>query len=238
MLSIACCDDTEIDRNIISDILEDYIQAHKIETNVSVFQSGTELLHEIDKGGAFDIYFLDMMMPFLNGIELATELRKRNLKGRIVFITASSDFVFDAFRVHAYHYIVKPIESVALFKLMDELLGELREENPNIIKVKTKSGVRRLNIDEIYYITREDRALCYHMADGSEITTVNMRASSTEMFASILEDKRFFGAGVSLVVNMSKIVTFERGYIVLNDGTELFPPERSYSKMKAAYDSF
>lgn len=238
MLSIACCDDSELERDIVQDILKEYCSERKTEIEIVSFASGIELLKALDNEGCFDIYILDVMMPRMTGIELADNLRSRNEKGCIIFLTSSPDFVFDAFRIHAYQYLLKPIEKKSFYGALDEAVAEINRNAPNVIRVKTKSGIRRLKLDDILYVTRENRALCYHLADGQQVHSAQLRTTSQEMFAPLLTDKRFYMAGLSLLVNLSEIKTLEKGYVVLNDGTELYPPERSFSAMRTAWNSF
>ena len=67
-----------------------------------------EALLEADE--QIDILFLDIQMPGKNGMETARALRKRGMDTILIFVTAIEEYVFQAFDVGAFHYLVKPFE--------------------------------------------------------------------------------------------------------------------------------
>ena len=63
---------------------------------------------------SFDVIFLDICMPRLNGIETARRLREQNPKALIVFVTASPEYVWDALPLHPFDYLRKPYEEARI----------------------------------------------------------------------------------------------------------------------------
>ena len=66
--------------------------------------------------GTFDIYLLDVIMPGQNGIELGLSIREFDQGGRIIYLTASSDFAVDSYRAKASDYLLKPLDKSRLFQ--------------------------------------------------------------------------------------------------------------------------
>lgn len=100
-MHIGICDDQQAARELakyrIKKIYPDEI--------ITCYKSGEELLGEKDLP---DILFLDICMPGINGMETAKKLRSKDKNMIIIFITAVEDYVFQAFDVGAFHYLVKP----------------------------------------------------------------------------------------------------------------------------------
>lgn len=76
---------------------------------VSCYENGDVLLRA-HNAAPFDIVFLDVIMPLLNGMEIAKELRKSDKSVKLVFLTSSPDYAVDAFGVKASNYLLKPLD--------------------------------------------------------------------------------------------------------------------------------
>ena len=68
------------------------------------------MLPNVYEPGHSDLVFLDICMGDVNGIELARHLRAVDEKVLIVFLTTSSEYAFDAFPIHPFDYLMKPID--------------------------------------------------------------------------------------------------------------------------------
>lgn len=235
MITLACCDDTALERDILKDLLDEYAKIRKAKLNTVLFSSGRELLQSLDANGSYDIFILDMIMPFMNGVEVAAEIHKRKQNALIIFLTATRDYVFEAFGVHAWQYLLKPYAPEQLFAVLDEAIRLLENAHPYLTRVKTRSGEQHLALSDLLYVSLEDHTLCYHMRDGRAVFSLTLRTGVTKAAADVLADGRFAAAGSSLIVNMNEVRILEKGYAVLSDGTELYPPERHYQHLKAAW---
>lgn len=102
-MQIAVCDDEKE----IRDMFAEKIGQLYPKADLPLYQSGEELLLSDNEP---DILLLDIKMPGKNGMETARELRKKNKMTIIIFVTALDDFVFQAFDVGAFHYLVKPFD--------------------------------------------------------------------------------------------------------------------------------
>ncbi len=94
------------DEKAIRQQIYSFIKKKKPDFRVSVFASGEELLAD---GRRFDIIFLDIQMDGIGGIEAARTLRKQDEDVILIFITGMKEYVFEAFDVSAFHYLIKPI---------------------------------------------------------------------------------------------------------------------------------
>ena len=102
-MKIAVCDD---DRPIREELIR-LIQRQVTDADITEYQSGEELLHA---GADFDIYFLDIEMDSVSGMELARHIREREENSRkrriIIFVTGYREYMEDAFDVNALHYLL------------------------------------------------------------------------------------------------------------------------------------
>lgn len=150
LIKIAVCDDSSEQIELLKEYFGIYEEKYPGKADVSYFDLGTHLL-DITQNNAFDIYIIDMIMPEINGIEVARALHERKDKGKILFLTSSKDYVFDAFNVKASDYLLKPISPEKLFDKINQLIGEIDEESPRTVSVKTSKGEVIIKVSDILY---------------------------------------------------------------------------------------
>ena len=95
------------DEPVIRKQMVNFIRSQNPEYRAYTFANGEQLLAAAEK---FDIIFLDIRMEGRGGIETARELRRRRAETILIFLTGLKEYVFEAFDVSAFHYLLKPIE--------------------------------------------------------------------------------------------------------------------------------
>lgn len=236
MVSLAFCDDNEFQRELLKDILQEYSETHN-SLDMHEFASGIELLEYVKRNGFFDIYILDVIMPGINGMETATTLRLMQDDGRIIFTTASLEYAVASYDVRAFYYMVKPIDTDKLFKILDNAVATVAVEGESIT-VKTKAGDMVLNYRDIMYVEARDRSVCYHLSDGRVCDSLALRGPFREAVATMLLDDRFAMCGVSKLVNLNYVDAVDSESVLFRDGTLLLPPRSAYSNLKKAWKAF
>ena len=126
-MQIAVCDDEKS----IGLILEEKIKKLLPDAVIEKYLSGDEL---IASGCEPDILFLDIQMPGMDGMETARLLRQKNERMVLIFVTAVEEYVFQAFDVAAFHYLVKPFSDEKF-----EMLNNLKEFNYKNIYLSEKT---------------------------------------------------------------------------------------------------
>ena len=124
-MRIAICDDEKNIRELIGNkVLKQYPEA-----DIVFFQSGEELLLSDNH---IDILFLDIQMSGRNGMETARELRKKDKNVILIFVTAVEEYVFQAFDVGAFNYIVKPIDDTKFADVLCRAVAEWHSQNTDV----------------------------------------------------------------------------------------------------------
>jgi len=116
-MTIAICDDVEI----ICGQIEKLVKNQMPNCDTKRFASGGRILKEKEK---FDIIFLDIQMEGINGIEVARLLRNKKEDAVLIFITGIKEYVFEAFDVSAFHYLLKPIEEKKFIEVFARAVAE------------------------------------------------------------------------------------------------------------------
>lgn len=110
-MQIAVCDDDETMQEILQRKIENICGETGTACQVRCYASGEALLSACEKP---DLLFLDIQMPGIDGMDVAEELRRRQWDTILIFVTALPEYVYDAFDVGAFHYLVKPFRDEKL----------------------------------------------------------------------------------------------------------------------------
>lgn len=231
MVSIAICDDVDIQLDLIYEILEDYLKDRKTEGKITRYKSGEDLIEGVKKFGNYDIYILDMIMPGINGLETAALLRVMGDKGKIIFLTASVEYAVMSYDVNAFYYLLKPVDTSKINYVLDCAIREITYA-PRTIVIKSGGSDIRISLERVMYIDIEDRCPRYHMRDGRVITDKVIRSRFSDMVSSVLDSPKFYMCGLSMVINADYIDTMDSEKIILSDGTKLYPSKSGISTLR------
>lgn len=86
----------------ICSLIRGYFERERLEYELSFFTNGESLANVFASGARFDIYFLDIQMSGLNGMELAKNIREHDEESVIVFITSTMAYAVDGYKVKAF----------------------------------------------------------------------------------------------------------------------------------------
>ncbi|MBQ4563300.1 MAG: response regulator transcription factor [Lachnospiraceae bacterium] len=236
MIKIALCDDELRWREHIYEMLNIYLTEHpNLRARISVFSSGDDLLDAVDQHGAYDLYILDVMMPGLNGIDLGIELRKQGDKGILVYLTSSKEFAVESYVATAFHYLLKPITQQMLTDVMNRAIANLNKRRSKRILVKTKYETTMLVFDDIRYVELEGKALCFHLANGGQITSTSKRIAFSDAISPLLADSRFAQCGASFAVNLFYVKSIEKDAAIFDNGMRVVVPKSACAQLRAKW---
>ncbi|KHD36319.1 transcriptional regulator [Clostridium acetobutylicum] len=213
MLKIAVCDDNDIEREEIVHIINKNLKYNQKDFTILRFEQAEQVLKSIIK---FDLYFLDIKMEKMNGIELAKSIRKLSKDAVIIFVTSYKDYVFDAFDVRAFNYIIKPIDQERIKKILNEALTEFEKQDRFII-TKTISKSTKVFLRDITYIEAEKRKIKIHTT--YDVIEYYNKISQLE---DELREYNFFRCHKSYIVNLRYVKSYDNTSITLENNDKIY----------------
>lgn len=232
-MNIAICDDDNQELLRLSSLMEEYQYERQLEFTYQTFQTGTDLL-SVMHGGAYDILFLDILMPGPNGIETAREIREFDSEVKIVFLTSSKEFAVDGYDIHAYQYLLKPTTKKMLFPVLDILLDELKKPEESIC-LKTQSSILKVPFQRIEYLEINNKRLYFHLTNG-KVHEITGKLSDYEN--EFLTRPEFIKVHRSYLVNMHWIQELSVKGIVLASSEKVPIARLGYSQVRDDYMTF
>jgi len=189
MLNIAILEDCSIQAEVILELLTEYLKKRlDIKWNVKSFSSGEELFDSIEAGDVYNLLLLDILMPGLNGMELARLIKKQDDGAKIIFLTATKDYAIEAFRIFADYYLVKPVKRKEFYPVLDKVIKKTKDKNELFFRFPMLEADINVPYSSIICVELATRRPRIHLERGEILTGKCLRQSFNdfrEMFAPI-----------------------------------------------------
>ncbi|MDO5294387.1 MAG: LytTR family DNA-binding domain-containing protein [bacterium] len=237
MLKIAICDDDQISLAFIKRILISYAKNTDTTLHVDMFQHGDDLLNAT-KTQHYHIHILDIMMPEMDGIELAKQIRKDDTDAFLIFLTSSDEYTKDAYQVDAINYLMKPVSPGKLAAILTRIISFLPKEEPRAILVQTKKGLVKLPVDQIVYVEHIAHVIHFHLADGGELASLTSTLTLSDVADQLLQSPNYLQPHRAYIVNMDYIHTLTKTDIILKNNQGIPIPCRRYVAVRNQYTEY
>lgn len=236
---------------------EELLQSQGLDSGRRKFSSEEELLQSQELMGntgeissqkehpeAIDILFLDISMEDIDGITVAKQLRKQaGEQGKavwgslplLIFVTGYPEYVMEAFAVHAYQFLVKPVDEKEFAAVFEQAVQECRilkgrkQETPKELLIHKGNTTRKVLEEDIYYVESSNRKV---------ILCLNCEKIIYYGKISRLEEElpeNFFRVHKGYLVNMKYVERYSRTEVWVNNGDKLLISRYKYQEFVKAY---
>ncbi len=210
-MRILICDDEEKFLRELESYIKDYMRNRYIKCTVRTTTNPVAIINSKD---SYDLAFLDVQMP-VNGIDLARELKLRNSRIILFFITNYEEYQDDAMDLHAFRYFEKPFNIDRLYaglnKAMEYIDGAYID-----LYLYTDGSQQRVLVDDIIYITRENRKVLI-VTKGKKYAT----RESFENWLGKLPTLFFYQVHNSFFVNLHYVEKYDYHEIIMTNGDRI-----------------
>lgn len=227
-MRVAICDD-EIS---VQQVLEENVKKLLPDVVIEKFLSGDELIASRCKP---DILFLDIQMPGKNGMETAKCFRANNEEAILIFVTALEEYVYNAFDVGAFHYLVKPIDDMKFTEVLKKAVEQKNkqkiqkcEEKESYLLIKNQGVTRKIFIKDIVYAEVFNRKVVLHIKNG----TIEYYGKLKDI-ESVTKGS-FFRTHRAYLVNLKYVTSYEAGKVYMKDKEALLS-KSNYSEFVKAF---
>lgn len=218
MYQAAIIEDEEVFLKRTKDLLADTFKEHNIDVAFDFFMSGTEFLPMIKNHFHYDMIFLDIEMPGMDGITVCKKIREIAPNALVVFISNKESLVFQTFEVQPFRFIRKSELTEMAKPLVSAILTELGKRTRRVIKIEESSSgdIYSFDIQTILYVEAQ-RKDCIIVTDTGS-TTVRSKFMAIE---SMLPEYHFIKVHRSFIVNMDAITKIEKDTVLLKNGVSI-----------------
>lgn len=222
MFSVAVIEDDQTAATHLNKCLDRYSTSHDgVRFDIESFSEPTGFLDPYK--AKWDIVFMDIEMPNMNGMEAARRLRKLDSDAILIFVTNMAQFASKGYEVDALDYIIKPFVYVDFERKLTRAV-RLRERDSDAVVIEQRGITQRIRLRDISHIEVRGRTLEYHMESGIISAFGSLKDVEME-----LSSRGFLRCGNSYLVNQRYITAVRGQSVLLENGSEL-PIGRAFRK--------
>lgn len=192
--------------------VEEYMRLHQICFTITAVTDPTDILNGDD---VFDLAFLDVQMPRIDGITMARMLRRRNSKLALFFITNYEEYQDDAMDLQAFRFLEKPFHAPRLYAGLDKDMEYIDGAYVDLY-LADNGDQQRIIADDILYVTRNGRR--------ATVVTDEKAYPVEEKYDDLcarLPQLFFYPVHKSFLVNLHSVERYTYHELVLTDGTHV-----------------
>ena len=237
MLKIVICDDRKEDRDKMHQYVQQFCKEKMLQAEIKIFDHPDELICECEKYRPH-IYILDIVMPMVNGIQAARELRWNQPDAQIIFATSEESFALESFDVNPVNYILKPVRKEKLFDTLYLAIKRIHLEEENAVTIKVKGGYRTIHLGDIMYLDYRNHVVSYHLLSGETISTSTLRIGFAEYLKQNHEEDGIVSCHESVAVNIQSIDKLTKTELMVRN-QEILPVAKSrYAQVAEKYMNY
>lgn len=229
---IAICDDNEQELGRLAAIVEEYARVSSRSIQYRLFTDAEEMLQAAGSMHA-SLYLLDVMMPGMDGISAAKEIRTFDKEAKIVFLTSFKEYAYESYSVKAYDYLLKPVQEKQIFDLLEQLQPQEMDAQAYIC-LQTVRGFFRIPYAQLSFLEVYQKKLYFHMAD-KQIRII--AGAMAEYEDELLAHPEFVKIHRSYIVNLNRVSALSPDGCLLFSGENLPISRLLYRQVQERYMS-
>lgn len=230
-IHLAICDDDADILSVVSGAIVSAFRKHGISAQVELFRRAGDLERQM-RAQDFELLFLDIDMPGLDGIAFAKRLRAGNSRTDIIFISSREDKVFDALRTNPSGFVRKSRFLEDVSAVIDQWMKSRPKGERTKLLIQSREHTWNIPLDTVLYIEGNDKNQLLHASNLPE--PVPVRRSMQEL-EETLTPSGFLRIHKGYLVNYKFIRRLENTEAVLTNGERIPLSRRRVQEIRSQY---
>ena len=235
MFKIAIVEDQEETRESLNRFVRQYAQEQGLQVEISLITDGAEIAEHYTPG--FDIIFMDVEMPRLDGFGAAEAIRAVDADVVLVFVTNMAQYAIRGYEVDALDYVLKPVNYYQFCTKLSRAIQRVQRRRGGQVVLQLAGGgiqlldlagggIQLLDTADIYYLETRSRMLYYHTSKGEFAARASLQSAEKQ-----LAEYHFVRCNQCYLVNLAYVKGIENDFaLVRNDRLEISRRQRKIGR--------
>lgn len=225
-MKIAILEDEKEIAQQTSDYVNQYANEHNLFFVTKIFPTGFSLLD--DDISSYDIFLMDICVPGMDGMEVAKNIREKNNKAVIMFITNLSNYALLGYSVQALDYILKPVSYESFAFRFSRAVNYLQSNTTKYVKLQVDKSSKLFDLNDILFFQIYSHEIVVYTVSGQFRTY-----GSLKQIEESLKDPSFVRCDACSLVNLKHVRELKKDTLVVGD----FEVKMSRNKKKLIRES-
>ena len=229
-MNIVLLDDVSAHNRQLEAAMREVLEKHCILAKIALATTSfDEVLAYAKSDPPLTAYFLDIQLnQEETGLDICRQLRRENVRDRVVFVSAYPHFALACLKLHAYDFLMKPVDPEALEACVVSLYRDVLGDDATMLDMPIGSRIIRMPVGQILYFESQGRNVCAHTTQGN----YTYAASLTALEATLAES-RFLRIHRKYLVNSAHIQEWDMADDAVYVGGRCLPVSRRMRKLIA-----
>lgn len=211
MISIVIVEDNDSSAKLLENYIRQFEKDENIRFHIDIYKNAINFFTNYRK--AYDIIFMDIELPDINGMDAAMKLRSFDKQAVLIFVTNMAKYALKGYEVDALDFMVKPINYRNFSLKLKKAISIVNSNSDIQITISQTTGFVRLSIKDICYIDVLGHKLNYYTN-----TNIYSRTGSLTELEKELKKHNFFRCNSCYLVNPKHIVSIKGLSIEMSNG--------------------
>ena len=210
MIKIAVVEDELEMSNILVKFINKFFEENELDVKVTVFNNALKFLDAYNFN--FDLIFMDINMPSLDGINASKKLREIDSEVMLIFVTSLAQYAIKGYEVNAFDFIVKPISYYNFALKLTRAIDNLSKDDTKIIVINSKTSIKKIKVRKICYIEVIEHKLIFHTTEGDFVSYGTLKT-----YQELLKDDHFCLCNQCYFVNLKYVTEVKDNIVIVNN---------------------
>jgi len=211
-MKILICDDEQQYVDELKIHIENFMQSRVADFTINTANNPQAVA---DSNEIYQLAFLDIQMNELNGISLAKNLKERNNKIVIFFVTSYNDYQDEAMDLRAFRFFEKPFNADRLYSGLEKAMEYIDESYVDFY-VWTDNEHKQILVDDVIYVERGNRQVTLVTTQGNFTTR-----ETFDEWCAILQNSFFYRVHKSFIVNLHYVTGYKYSELFVQNNVRI-----------------
>ena len=214
---IAVVDDDDRFRKEIVKAIETECKKHRFDIVIDEFFNGRRLMGMLDDKKTFDVYFLDIQMSYMTGVQLAESIRRVDEYAVIVFLSAYEEYAIQGYSYQVFDYILKQNWRERLSEVIKRVQKKTEERKMKMYFIENEIRWEAVYFKDLLYLEKQGKSVIFHCMNDR----IYRERNTLKQVYSQFPQETFIYVNRGQIVNLKYVVYMDRDIIKLRDGSIL-----------------